>query len=221
MWLNLVTIFGTAFVVALTGALMPGPLLAVTIGESVRRGALAGPLLIVGHAILEAVLLGLLALGLAALLKNAAVISAIALAGGAVMCWMGWSVVRSSRHLKLSLDEAGPRKAMHPVVAGVVMSLANPYWLIWWATIGLSYVAMGLRFGLLGVVVFFAGHISADFAWYTLVSVGVAKGRRFMSDRVYRGLLTACGCALIGFGIWFLASGAQSALPCVRQAMLN
>ena len=96
---------------------------------------------------------------------------------------------------------------MHPVASGIVVSLANPYWTIWWATIGLGYLVIGLRFGLVGVAVFFAGHILADLAWYTLVSVGIASGRGILPDRVYRGMLALCGVVLIGFGAWFLWTG--------------
>jgi threonine/homoserine/homoserine lactone efflux protein len=47
----------SAFVIALTGAMAPGPLLTVTIAHTVRRGGWSAMLLLVGHALLEAVLL--------------------------------------------------------------------------------------------------------------------------------------------------------------------
>jgi hypothetical protein len=53
---TLLTIFASSFVIALSGALMPGPLLTATISECSQRGFIAGPLLITGHAILELVL---------------------------------------------------------------------------------------------------------------------------------------------------------------------
>ncbi|MBN1636251.1 MAG: LysE family transporter, partial [Deltaproteobacteria bacterium] len=58
-------IFGSSFVIALSGAMVPGPLLTVTISESARRGAMTGPLLIVGHGILELLLLIAIMMGLA------------------------------------------------------------------------------------------------------------------------------------------------------------
>ncbi len=64
---------------------MPGPLLAVTIDESIRRGPKAGPLIVAGHAILEAALVAALAFGLVSFLKSDVVIAAISFAGGAVM----------------------------------------------------------------------------------------------------------------------------------------
>lgn len=204
--LQLGSLFVTAFVVGLSGAMMPGPLLAVTINESVRRGPWAGPLIVVGHAILEVALVAAVALGLTTFLKNEMVIAVISLAGGAVMGWMGQDMVRSARTLSLDLKTYG-RKAMHPVAAGIVVSLSNPYWTLWWATIGIAYVLMGLEFGWVGIVVFFAGHILADFVWYTAVSVAMARGRNLLSDRTYRGLIMFCGAALILFGAWFLWTG--------------
>jgi threonine/homoserine/homoserine lactone efflux protein len=96
---------------------------------------------------------------------------------------------------------------MHPVLAGIVVSLSNPYWTIWWATIGLGYVIMGLKFGAAGIAVFFLGHICSDFAWYSFVSYGVAGGKRLLSEKVYQGIIAACGVALLLFGVWFFHAG--------------
>ena len=70
MALALILIFTSSFVIALSGALMPGPLLTVTISESTRRGAVAGPLMILGHGILELALILALLAGLAPILKR-------------------------------------------------------------------------------------------------------------------------------------------------------
>ena len=204
-------IFATAFVVGLSGAMMPGPLLAVTVDESARRGAMTGPLLVLGHMMLESALVAAIAFGLATFLGNKLVIVSIGLAGGGVMCWMGQGMVRSARTMSLRMEAEGPGR-MNPVAAGIVVSLSNPYWTIWWATIGVGYVILGMRFGVPGLLAFFAGHILSDFAWYTLVSVSVAKGKRFLSDRVYRTLIMLCGAALILFGLWFFRTGIETVM---------
>mgnify|MGYP000383291920 CR=1 FL=1 len=202
-------IAATAFVVGLSGALMPGPLLAVTVEESARRGAAAGPLIVLGHMLLEAVLVGALAAGLGSLLARPTVIAGIGLLGGAAMCWMGAAMLRSLRRLSwTSPTAAGPR--LHPVAAGIVVSLSNPYWTLWWVTVGAGYVVLGLRFGWPGLAAFFLGHILADFAWYTLVSAGVARGRRLFGDRCYRGLVGLCGALMLVFGVGFVRSGAAT-----------
>lgn len=199
----------TAFVVGLSGALMPGPLLAVTMDESARRGATAGPLIVLGHMILEGALVAGLAFGLATILAHRLVIGSIGAVGGLVMGWMGLGMLRSVGSISIDAVSAS-RSRLHPVAAGIVVSLSNPYWTLWWATVGAGYVVMGLRFGLPGILAFFAGHILADLAWYSLVSVSIARGRRFLSNRVYRGLVGICGMALLVFGVWFVWSGAHT-----------
>ena len=207
MWI-LITIFATSFVIALSGALMPGPLLTITLSESARRGFLAGPLIVLGHGILELVLVLLLLLGLAPIFKNDHVIGSVGVVGAVVLIWMAVGMIRSLPSLSLE-GMSEDSRSINPVWAGILMSLANPYWTIWWATIGFGYILYSFELGLMGVAVFFAGHILADLGWYAAVSFTVAHGRRFMSDRIYKGVIACCALALLGFGLYFGFSGAQ------------
>jgi len=204
----LLTIFVSSFVIALSGALMPGPLLTATISESTQRGFIAGPLLIAGHGILELALVVALLLGLAPFLQMPAVFAATALTGSAILLWMAFGMFRSlpSLHLPWGGDQ---KQRNHPVLSGVLISAANPYWIIWWATIGLGYILYSWRFGLWGIVFFFAGHILADLLWYTLVSAAVAGGRHFLTDRLYQGLITGCAVFLVLFAVYFAWAGLQ------------
>jgi threonine/homoserine/homoserine lactone efflux protein len=107
---------------------------------------------------------------------------------------------------------AGISTGAEPVRAmriGVLLSIANPYWVVWWATIGLGLVARAQNAGLFGIIIFFIGHQAADFAWYSLVSTAVGKGRRFFNDRVYRGIIAVSAVVLIGFSVYFGWSGAE------------
>lgn len=204
--LEMAAIFGASFTLALSGALMPGPLFTITISESARRGFVAGPLLMVGHALLEAVLVVAVMQGLGAYLKLPPVIGVIALLGGSFLLYMGADMVRSAGKLSLQSDagELAAPPARHPVLIGIFASLSNPYWTLWWATIGLGYLVTAMKTGPPGVVAFFLGHISADFAWYSLVSLGVSRGKTFLQDSGYRGLIRVCGVFLVLFGGWFL-----------------
>lgn len=209
--LILIGIFGSSFLIALSGALMPGPLLTITVAEAGRRGFWAGPLIILGHGILEFALLILLLLGVGALINQPVIMGSVALVGAGLLWWMGLSLLRGARQAQLTLDATASR-SIHPVWAGILMSLANPYWIIWWITLGLGYVMFSYRYGLWGVAFFFAGHILADLAWYSLVSVAVAQGKRFLSDRLYHGFMVSCALLLILFGCYFGFQGMKMCL---------
>ncbi len=210
----LLGIFGTSFVIALSGALMPGPVLTVTISESSRRGFWAGPLIIAGHAILELCLVVLLLLGLGPYLRKDIVFGIIGTCGGFILLWMALGMFRSLPSLTLNLEPDAPA-GTHPVWSGILMSLANPYWTIWWATIGIGYIVYSMKFGPAGVAAFFAGHISADLAWYSAVSLAISKGRGFMRDNAYKTIVAVCAVALVVFGLWFGALGVQKLVSVV------
>jgi threonine/homoserine/homoserine lactone efflux protein len=202
----LLTIFASSFVIALSGALMPGPLLTATISESSQRGFIAGPLLITGHTILELVLVIALLLGLAPFFRQPVVFVAIALIGSVILFFMAFGMFRSLPSLRLSWEGDHKRRS-HPIISGILMSVANPYWIIWWATIGLGYILYSWRFGFWGIAFFFAGHILADLVWYSLVAAAVAGGRHFLTNRLYRGLIAVCAVFLIVFAGYFAYAG--------------
>ncbi|MBN1472715.1 MAG: LysE family transporter [Syntrophaceae bacterium] len=187
---------------------MPGPLLTVTISESSRRGFIVGPLLIAGHAILELALVIALLLGLAPFLQMPVVFVATAITGSLILFWMAFNMFRSLPSLSISWKE-DKIKRNHPIISGILMSVANPYWTIWWATIGLGYILYSWQFGLWGIIFFFAGHILADLSWYSFISATVARGRNFLTDRTYRGIIIVCAVFLIIFACYFTYAGLE------------
>jgi threonine/homoserine/homoserine lactone efflux protein len=204
-------IFVSSFIIALSGALMPGPLLAVTIRDTTRRGFVAAPLLVLGHGILELGLLALLLLGLAEWLKGEAATTVIALTGCGALFWMAVGMAREVRSLRFEAAAEAPPAARkedagslwRPVADGAVASVCNPYWSLWWATIGLGYLALSRGQGLTGVAFFFAGHILADAAWFMFVGLTVSAGRGRFTDRVYRGVVGVCAGFLFFFALSF------------------
>ena len=204
--IELLTIFFTSFLVALSGAMMPGPLLSVTISESSHRGYITGPLLIAGHGILELALVISLLLGLAPFLQRKEVFIITAIGGSIVLLWMAFGMFRSlpSLTLKGRFEKSSNNNLL---ITGVLLSIVNPYWTIWWVSIGLGYILHSLSFGKWGVFSFFSGHIMADLLWYSAISAAVWKGKEFLSDRSYRILIGVCAIFLIIFSFLFAYSG--------------
>jgi threonine/homoserine/homoserine lactone efflux protein len=227
--LELVGFFVTSFVVGLSGALMPGPLLTLAIAETAKGGFRRGPTVVLGHAVVEALAVVGLLLGVGQVFGFPLVSGGVGVVGGLVLVWMGYGMGRSAWRGEVSLDLQGegtlaavavardgrgasapPRTSLlaSPVVRGGAVSIANPFWLLWWATIGAAYVGRSLSLGPAGPAAFFLGHISADLGWTCIVSAVVASGRRALHAGVYRGVILLCAIALAILGAYFLLSGA-------------
>lgn len=206
--MSLSAIFFVSLGVGLSGALMPGPLLTVTINESYRRGFRAAPLLVSGHAVLEATLIALLVLGLDRVMGNDLFFGIVGLAGGAFIFWMGLGMAKDVRDGRLHVDlRASDGRRIGPFAAGLTTSLSNPYWSLWWATFGLSWLLRSMERGVAGVLSFYTGHIMADVLWYFLVAFLVVTGKRFISDRAYGYVILACGTFLVVLGGRFMGDG--------------
>ncbi len=90
-----------------------------------------------------------------------------------------------------------------------MVSLSNPFWSLWWVTVGLYYLtrSQDLGLGLLGIAAFYLGHILADYVWYGVVSLALVSGRRILTNTFYKGLILVCGLFLWGLAGFFIVQG--------------
>ncbi|MCX8034332.1 MAG: LysE family translocator, partial [Thermodesulfovibrio sp.] len=130
---------------------MPGPLFAVTVSEAPRRGWTTGPILVAGHGVLELILLIFIISGLGSFLQRKETFIIVAFIGGAFLFFMAFSMFRSIPNL--SLRNNPDRQVRGSIfLSGILLSLANPYFTFWWATIGISYLIQAMEIGTLGII---------------------------------------------------------------------
>jgi threonine/homoserine/homoserine lactone efflux protein len=196
---------GAAFAIGLTGAMTPGSYLTLTIARTMRNGRLSAMLMLVGHALVEALLLVGFAFGLQAFLRQPAVSRVFSLAGGTFLIWMAADLLVGIAKGRINADFHAAEKPsrLGPVAQGAVVSLSNPYWLLWWVTIGAALASQGLAYGPAGVASFYIGHELADVVWYGALIMAVSKGRHLLSDRVYRAVMGALAVFLLLLGARF------------------
>ena len=210
-----VKIFFLACGVGFSGALMPGPLLTINIRESLKTGFWAGPKLMLGHALLEAMLVLALLFGLDTLVKLPLSKGIISILGGLFLFWMAYGMLFKEGKEGLNLQGGGEQPApenarrMNPILTGALISLANPYWTLWWATLGLSFLVQAQAIGVFGILLFYSGHIFADFLWYSLISLAVSKGKAYLSPKLYRGIIIVCAFFLFYLSFDFLWNSVQ------------
>jgi len=191
-----------AFAIGLTGALAPGPTLVATVNSSLKEGWTAGPKVAAGHALVETLIFLLIVGGLAAAMQQYS--QTIALAGGLALIIFGFMTVLGSRKATLAAPQG--QVIGNAYLAGIITSAANPYFWIWWLSVGSALVLSGLHSGLLMAALFMIGHWGADFGWYTLVSSSLDRGRSILSEKSYRRILGICGGFLVCFGAYFLSA---------------
>jgi threonine/homoserine/homoserine lactone efflux protein len=186
--------------------MMPGPVLTYTIKQSLNSGPYSGFIIIAGHAVLELILIALIFMGFNTILQSNFAQISIGIIGGLLLMYMGLDMILGSvkNKIKIELDFT-KSNSKNMFFSGIVISAANPYFFLWWAIIGLGFLIQAYKlFGIAGVLVFYTGHILADFAWYGSISMIVGKTRKFIKENLYRVIIAILGCLLIFFGGSFL-----------------
>jgi len=189
------------FLIGLTGALAPGPTLVATINASLAGNWTTGLKISLGHMIAETVIFLLVILGLAGIASPYTPV--IGAAGGIALLVFGIITISGSR--SATLQTAPVKAATSPYMAGLLTSAANPYFWIWWLSVGSALLLKSLEGGLLLAGIFMIGHWTADTGWYTFISTGISRGKRILSDTTYHRIMVACGIFLILFGIYYLS----------------
>lgn len=230
--MQLFEIFSLSFLVGLTGAMSPGPLLTYTIYKSiqVKRSYLVGIFICIGHAILEFSLILILLIGMGPFISNTYVVIGIGLFGGGVLVFFGVSLLRDVRSQKIDFSFLIPDNnsnaelvepeyseritnrlqhiSKHPIIGGVLVSMSNPYWWVWWAGIGLVFMT---QFSVTlsnqpAFWAFFLGHELGDFAWYVSIAIALGFSQEFMTKKLYTLIIVCCSFFMIGFGLFLAIS---------------
>ena len=205
---NLPLFLASVVSLSLSGVMMPGPVTAVTIANGAQHKG-AGALVAVGHGLVEIPLMVLIYFGFAHLLELTGVKIGVGLAGGLVLIWMALQVFRIQA---ISFDAKQQRPGRGPIGAGLVTTATNPYFFVWWATIGAALLADARDFGNTGILAMGATHWLCDLGWLFLISWVVFKSKHLWTPSVQRWIFGLCALLLGGFGAWFIFSGVDLAV---------
>jgi len=209
---EIIQIFFGSLIVAFSGALMPGPMLTLVIASVAQKGFWTSVFIVIGHSILELLIVISFYLGVLKYLDNPLVIKIISIVGGAFLIYMAVSIIVSIARKKIKLDldaksiakNLGTKNTFIITGKGILISLANPYWYVWWLTIGATFMIKSVQHSFGGVAFFYTGHILADFIWYLFVGFLVSTGRRFFNQKIYIGILIVCSLFLLYLGVRFI-----------------
>ena len=188
-----------AALISLSGVMSPGPITAVTVSKGTEH-PLAGAQISIGHSLVEIPLMILIMVGLDKFLQINFIRVAIGISGGLFLFKMGLDLLKNTSNIKIGQSTF----SRSPLQAGIVLTIANPYFLIWWATIGAMLIGGAYQFGLLGVVAFILIHSGCDFFWYIFLSSVTYKGGQFFGQKLQQILFVVCGVFLLFFSGKFI-----------------
>ena len=195
----------TSFAVGLSGAMVPGPMMTVTISDSLKKGFLAGPLVVIGHYLAELSIILLIFAGLGWFISSSTAIFVIGTLGGFMMVFIGLRIIKSSNSLKEIEEGNNVTKRYGSVINGILTSFSNPFFFIWWATIGCAFMFKGVELaGIFGILGFLVGHWASDLSWFSLISFFTSRGSNIMTEKHYKILMNGSGVFLILLGVYFL-----------------
>ncbi|MDD5039274.1 MAG: LysE family transporter [Dehalococcoidales bacterium] len=191
-------------VISLSGVMQPGIMFAMTVAKS-YKSPWAGPLIALGHAVIELPLILLIYFGFANFFQNTLVQLILNVLGGSMIIWMGISMFRA----RTEVTQAGKDLPYNALTAGIFTSLFNPFFLVWWATAGSMLVMKIHDFGMMGLALLTSVHWLCDLIWLSFVSILIYRTKSLWGSKFQQGLFITCSLLLIGFGGWFIISGLQ------------
>ena len=180
--------------------MQPGPVTATVITMGTRN-RYAGTLLALGHGIVEFPLMFIIVLGVGKFFELRSVQIAIGLTGGLFLILMA---IQGLLSLRAKVDTTSKALSGKPILAGMILSAGNPFFLIWWATVGLALATQAAQWGIWAFVLFALTHFSMDLIWLQILSWASFKGSVLLGPRGLRAVLTICSAALLAFGLFFI-----------------
>ncbi|MEM4529107.1 MAG: LysE family transporter [Candidatus Methanomethylicaceae archaeon] len=191
-WIELLIM---VIIISASGVMSPGPLTFAAIASGSRNGWKAGLQIGLGHLMVELPIALAIATGIAIIASNW-----LSIFGGIFMIFFGFLTIKSSKNMEFK------KSLSNPILIGIGLSALNPYFILWWISIGASLVLMAIDLaGILGVLVMYFSHVWLDFIWLVILAIIGHQGRRL--GKFYPIFVTILGLILIIFGVSFIIRG--------------
>ena len=173
-------------VVSASGVMAPGPLFAANVSYGLREGGKSGLKMAIGHTIVEFPLVILLGIGVFSLEFFPEFRTVISVLGAITLFVFAGLQIRSTFQRK-EISISKPKQG--PLLTGIALSALNPFFVIWWLTIGFKLISDAmLIWAFAGILVVFGLHIWMDFAWLGVVATLASKSKKLLSNRNYKFL---------------------------------
>tara|TARA_B100000029_G_scaffold121094_2_gene114505 strand:- start:4274 stop:4888 length:615 start_codon:yes stop_codon:yes gene_type:complete len=188
--------------ISASGVMSPGPLFSANIIYGIKEGKTSGLKIAVGHTVVELPLIVLLGLGIFSLDIFPEFRGLIAIVGAFGLFGFAGLQIKYVLQKNFKRDTKSTRG---PILTGIFLSALNPFFIIWWLTVGFKLISESLElWGLFGIIVLFLFHIWMDYVWLYIVAFLASKSRNILSNRNYKILIVSLAIVLVYFGIEFL-----------------
>jgi threonine/homoserine/homoserine lactone efflux protein len=191
--------FATVVAISASGVMAPGPLFVATISNGIRQKT-AGLKIAIGHTIVELPLVILIGLGVLSLESFPQFRVIITVFGAASV--FGFAILQIRSAIKGTVAK---NIKYGPLFTGILLTGLNPFFLIWWLSIGTKLISDAIAsWSFWGVLVMFGLHIWMDYVWLGFVSVVSTKRAKILSEKSYKIFMIGINAVLIYFGILFV-----------------
>jgi threonine/homoserine/homoserine lactone efflux protein len=189
-------------IISASGVMSPGPLFAANITHGLKHGSRAGIKIAIGHSLVELPLVILLGIGMLSLEMFPEFREIISVLGAITLFVFAFiqikSVLKKNKKTETKLKQG-------PIITGILLSALNPFFIIWWLTIGLKLISDAMViWAFAGILIVFVLHIWMDFVWLGATAFLISKSKKIISNTNYRVIILALSIILIYFGITFL-----------------
>jgi len=189
-------------VISASGVMSPGPLFAANITYGLKYGTKSGIKIAIGHSLVEFPLVILLGIGILSMEIFPEFRAIISILGAITLFVFAFLQIKTVLKKNKKI-QTKPKQG--PIITGILLSGLNPFFIIWWLTIGLKLISDAMAiWAFVGILIVFVLHVWMDFVWLGATAFLISKSKKIISNTNYKIIMLALSAILIYFGITFL-----------------
>ncbi|HWQ47963.1 MAG TPA: LysE family translocator, partial [Methanosarcina sp.] len=183
----------------------PGPLLAVTISETLQHGKWEGIKVAVSPLITDLPIVLFVLYVLSHLTSYDFIIGIIAFFGASYLIYSGIESLKIKKDsIELNIEKEDALKK------GVIVNFGNPHPYVFWFSIGGPIIIKSLNTHVSATILFILGFYSFLVGSKVVITLIVEKSKSFTNSKRYFSIIRALGIAQIIFGLTFIKMGLSS-----------